>query len=270
MKILFTDLDDTLLKDDKSVHPRNITAISKALAQGDKIVICTGRPTGSAMEIAHNIGLDLPGCYVISYVGAAIYDYSNEKFILHKGLNLDQVDYLLEEGEKYGLHAHACSGNEIWEIVLDELGESYAKRRNMDIKKISNVDREHKVVIEKVILAADKWESLFEFKEKHKTWLKENCNCVYSVDTYLECLHLDVSKGAALKFIAEKLKVPIENTIAIGDHDNDVSMIKAAGLGVAMVNGQDYAKNVAAVITTATNNNGGVGEIIEKYMLKGN
>ena len=75
-----------------------------------------------------------------------------------------------------------------------------------------------------------------------------------------------VSKGAAIRFLAEYLMIPMENTIAVGDAENDIPMIEAAGLGVAMKNASDEIKKYADYITERDNNQGGVGEVIQKYI----
>ncbi|MBR2036785.1 MAG: HAD hydrolase family protein, partial [Lachnospiraceae bacterium] len=72
---------------------------------------------------------------------------------------------------------------------------------------------------------------------------------------------------AAVRFLAEYLNIPIENTIAVGDAENDIPMLEAAGLGVAMKNASDDIKQHADYITKLDNNEGGVGEVIRKFML---
>ena len=71
-KILFTDLDGTLLNDEKEVTAGNQAAIDRALEQGHKIVVTTGRPLASGLDIAERIGLTKEGCYVIAFNGGQI------------------------------------------------------------------------------------------------------------------------------------------------------------------------------------------------------
>ena len=80
-RILFTDLDGTLLDDSKKITPGNQTAIDEALAQGHKIVISTGRPLAGAWAQAEKLGLTKEGCYAITYNGGQIYDSYHRKTI---------------------------------------------------------------------------------------------------------------------------------------------------------------------------------------------
>ena len=83
----------------------------------------------------------------------------------------------------------------------------------------------------------------------------------------LEVMNEGVSKGKALKLLAQMLNIDKDQIIAIGDNENDISMFKVAGLAVAMENGDKIAKEHAHIITD-TNDNDGVAKVIEKYILK--
>lgn len=86
-KILFADIDGTLLNDQKEIPKENMTAIQKALDLGHYVVVATGRPLDSAKAVAKDLGLMMQGCYLIAYNGAIVYDCGNEK-VLKKNLFL--------------------------------------------------------------------------------------------------------------------------------------------------------------------------------------
>ena len=75
-KILFADIDGTLLNDQKEIPKENMTAIQKALDLGHYVVVATGRPLDSAKAVAKDLGLMMQGCYLIAYNGAIVYDLS--------------------------------------------------------------------------------------------------------------------------------------------------------------------------------------------------
>ena len=85
---------------------------------------------------------------------------------------------------------------------------------------------------------------------------------VYSNPYYLEIFMKEAGKGSAVIRLAEHLSIPIENTIAAGDEQNDISMIEAAGCGIAMANATDMVKQIADVVTTYDNNHDGLAEFI--------
>ncbi len=117
-KILFTDLDGTLLNDKKEITAGNQQAINEALAQGHKIVVCTGRPLASGLHIAKRLGLTREGCYVIGFNGAQIYDTYHNKTIYGKTFSKEIGRKLFQEALDRGLHIQSYSDEEV--LALEE------------------------------------------------------------------------------------------------------------------------------------------------------
>ena len=90
----------------------------------------------------------------------------------------------------------------------------------------------------------------------------------FSQETYLEIVSKGISKGNALIKMAEMLHVPLAHCIAAGDSENDISMIRTAGTGVAMANAEPAVKEAADYVTQADNNNSGIAEVIEAFVLQ--
>ena len=82
IKMIFLDLDGTLLDDSKQVSEKNKKAIDDALHNGHKVVICTGRPLCSAKKLFHVLGMDRQGCYAITFNGGLVYDIHNDKILM--------------------------------------------------------------------------------------------------------------------------------------------------------------------------------------------
>ena len=97
--------------------------------------------------------------------------------------------------------------------------------------------------------------------------VKQELNCFYSGPEYLEFVKKGVSKGNALRETAQKAGVPLSQVIAIGDSDNDLSMIQAAGLGIAVANGQAHVKAAADYITETTCQQDAVADVIQRFIL---
>ena len=117
----------------------------------------------------------------------------------------------------------------------------------------------------------DAIEALSKFCKQEEYKHKLNLQYFYNPDNSLRSLCILpklANKGSALSYICERFEISLENTMAIGDGDNDISMLKIAGLSVVMDNARDEIKKCADVIT-ASNNNGGVGKAICKYVLLG-
>ena len=111
MKLLFTDLDGTLLTDDKQILDVDMKAIEGMLARGHKLVLCTGRPLTSAKQLAQKYGFDKPGFFLVSFNGGLIYDYATEQSILTRYIPVESVKFIMDAAHKAGMHAHTYSGD---------------------------------------------------------------------------------------------------------------------------------------------------------------
>ena len=108
---------------------------------------------------------------------------------------------------------------------------------------------------------------LVRFHEKYTNISSKSFSSFFSCSEYLEYTLKGADKGNGVRFLSDYLNISIDNTIACGDERNDISMLKAAGLGVCMINGNEEAKRAADYITKKNNNNGGIAEVINKFIL---
>ena len=106
-KMIFLDIDGTLVNDKKELPKKNREAIDAALDMGHKVFICTGRPLSSAARLLPVFGLERPGCYAITYNGGLIYDAYEKKAIYKKTLTMDQVKYIFDRAREENIHAQA-------------------------------------------------------------------------------------------------------------------------------------------------------------------
>lgn len=108
--------------------------------------------------------------------------------------------------------------------------------------------------------------SLLDFRAEMRKTTEGKLFDVFSKPEMLEFSDLKTNKGDAVRFMADFYNVPLSETIACGDEENDCPMIQAAGVGVAMANASETAKSCADYITKCDNNHGGIAEIIEKFV----
>ena len=267
-RMLFMDLDGTLLDDRKQITPGNRLALEQALERGHGVIITTGRPLKSAIDQAHILGLDKPGCFLIAYNGAVIYDWAREEQIFARTLTIPTVCRVFAHVNPMGIHVQTY---DTWTVLVEPRCDDTAVRRycgliNMDHRVIADVHRDLQEEPVKVLVIDydDQTELL-----KVERWLRENLSdtvdCFFSCDQYLEVVPKGMSKGEAVKMLCSMMHVPIENAVAVGDAANDLSMIIMAGIGVAMANGTDEVKAVADYITTRDNNRDGIAEVVERF-----
>jgi hydroxymethylpyrimidine pyrophosphatase-like HAD family hydrolase len=110
-------------------------------------------------------------------------------------------------------------------------------------------------------------DSLVDFRAEMRKTTAGKLFDVFSKPEMLEFSHMKSNKGDAVRFMADYYKVPLSDTIAAGDEENDCPMIEAAGVGVAMLNASPVAKQAANYVTTVDNNHGGIAEVIEKFVI---
>ena len=138
-KILFADIDGTLLNDQKEIPKENMTAIQKALDLGHYVVVATGRPLDSAKAVAKDLGLMMQGCYLIAYNGAIVYDCGNEKVLKKESLPLSYVKELFERAKKVGLYIQTYKGNQIITTQDSPELEAYRNHTKLSYQVVEDV-----------------------------------------------------------------------------------------------------------------------------------
>lgn len=265
-KMFFIDLDGTTLRDDKSIPEENLKAIHEAADQGHYVAIATGRAIGSAKAIAKQLGMMRKGCFLISYNGARIYDLEDETLLRKLVFPDEYAKYLFSEAEKYHLHIQAYSDQHI--LARRECPELsfYAGNAVMKYRVIEDLYENSTCDTPKVLLVSvDEKDRLKKFQKEHKEWEKGKCISFFSGPEYLEYCPLQGTKADGIAFFEEHLGISHENTIAIGDEENDIFMIRMAGVGAVMCNAGDDVKAYADYITQKDNNHGGVAEVIRRF-----
>ena len=268
-KIFFTDLDGTLLNSKKEITPENKAAIEKARMQGHSIVLATGRSTVNMLLQVRRLGLDVPGCYAITFNGSCVIRCDTGEVILWKSLDKDTVQYLFDETRKWQIHCQAYSRTEtIAEKETPELIR-YDRNNGGHSRLVKDVPQALTEDPPKVLLAdLHDREKLECFQKEHAETLAGRADSFFSCKEYLEYVPAGVSKGSAIRWLCEYLHADLSQTVAAGDAANDISMLQTAAVGVAMCNGEAAVKACADYVTQQDNEHSGVAEIIEKFVLE--
>lgn len=266
-RMLFTDIDGTLLSDDMTVSLKNQEAIEKALSQGNYVVAATGRPVKSGKAVVEKLGLTMSGCYMIAFNGSVLYDCHADRILYEETIPLPHIQRLLEEAEKAGVYIQTYDQTDILTERKTEELEYYSKRTGMSYKLIPNLKENLKKEPYKALLIhLESRQVLADFQKANAYWTKDIFNSFFSSNTYLEYCPTGVNKGSAMQRLCSLLDIPIEHTIAVGDEWNDISMIQAAHIGVAVKNAVDAAKEAADYVTERDNDHNAVAEVIEKFL----
>lgn len=263
-KILFTDMDGTLLNKQKEVTPYTREVLEKWCQAGHKFVLCSGRDINNLKSVRKSLSLNYPGMYLIGYNGGQIYDCEQDKTLYRIGLSHSQVAHIKETADSFGIHFHTYSETSIVSPKADEGLTYYQRFINTptviapDIFTVLDVEPCKCLLIERKDTA-----KLEQLRLTLLPWAeKVGITLAYSNPYYLEVFPSRSGKGAAVLKLCELLNINPLFSIAAGDAENDISMIEKAGLGIAMANATESVKNTATTITEYDNDHDGLAHTI--------
>lgn len=265
-KVLVLDIDGTLTNSKKEITPATLEALEEMQRLGHIVVLASGRPTGGLKTMTEKLRFAERGGYIISYNGACV-TYVPTGETVFKNLLPDYVPQWM--------HAYALDhGLGMCSYVGNSLIRGTPTNRYIDYEaKINGIDNVYVESFEpymhtdlyKVLMAVQP--TLAAEHEKRLARRFMGRLSIYRSEPYfIEIMARGVSKADAIAGLLERLGMEREDTIACGDGLNDLSMIRYAGLGVAMGNAQKPVKEAADVVTL-TNDEDGLVPIIEQYIL---
>lgn len=263
-KILFTDLDGTLLNSGKQISGYTREVLDLWIKAGHKLALCSGRDINSVRSVKESLNLNYPGMYLIGYNGGQIVDCETEKTVYRVTLSYEQILHVKEAAEKQGLHFHTYTDTHILSPADDEELRYYRRVIKTpvifsgDIREVKESGSCKCLVIE--LHDPEKAEA---FRKSLLPWAKEEgITLLYSNPYYLEIFPSVSGKGAALKKLCGLLSIHPALSVAAGDEGNDISMIEEAGMGIAMANGSEDIKMAATTITAYDNDHDGLAHAL--------
>ena len=270
MKLFITDLDGTILDHEKKIGRRTRAALERFIGAGNAFAISTGRAMESAMAVQRELALYYPNTYLCAYNGAQVYDCDRKETIWRIGIDRELVPPIFQLAARHHVHIHTYNDTH---IVSPPVVDA-ADRECLDFYR--RVIKSPLLLTEDVLSALPEppckciaielhdAEKLERFRQELAELVGEGITLLYSNPWYLEIFRAEAGKGAGLKKLCEYLDLPLANVIAAGDEENDISMIRAAGLGIAMCNGSQNAKDAADAVTKRDNDHDGLAEFLEQ------
>ena len=267
-KLVAVDLDGTLVTDDKRLTSKTVEVIKNASKKGVKVMISSARSFYRLEKFIDELGLRNEEQCTICFYGSMIVENTIGKVLYSKSLEAYEVKEIIELGKRLDvpMMLYAKEMN-----FVEEIPEIVAKNKNSrginfyigDFNKTDFGEEENQIYR---IAFIDKPERILDIRNKMPKEFFEKYEITSSVPEYIEFVKKGIKKSEAIKFIMEKYNIKQDEVIAIGDGENDIEMIKFAGLGIAMENAKDDVKKVADDVTTS-NNHDGVAKVIDKYIL---
>ena len=256
--LLVTDLDGTLLDDDKNIAEDDVRALNEFRAGGGIFAAATGRGVAMAKRIIDELDICTPS---VIFNGAAVYDFKADKFLWHSDMPEIANTYIRMLEKQFPdigveiLHEKEVYVTDNNQTVVEHMAFEHL---TPTYRRLEDVPNEGRL---KVLIAypPEKMQAVIDYTLAN---CKEGVNWVHSSPMYYEMLPEGISKASGVKKLIELLHFQDKFIAAAGDYGNDRAMIAEADLGFAVANALDSVKE-AADIVVSDNNHSPIREIIE-------
>ncbi|MBE6601652.1 MAG: HAD family phosphatase [Ruminococcaceae bacterium] len=258
--LLVTDLDGTLLRDDKSISQENLQAIQYFESEGGYFTFATGRPPIAMGPVLEQLCPKIPyGCMN----GAGVYDPKTDAYVRHTLISRD-VFALVEYAQKLFPGAG-------FELVTYET--SYLYRSNAIIEELRRFERLPDNYVDsfdipgrlcKILIGieSEKMDELIVAMEAHPDY--DRYTMLRTTKEYYEIMPKGCHKGKSVLALAEILGLDPAKTVAVGDNSNDAPMLRTAGVGIAVANATEDAKEAADVVLAVNNEEHAIANIVRR------
>ncbi|MDR1567106.1 MAG: Cof-type HAD-IIB family hydrolase [Streptococcaceae bacterium] len=289
IQLIASDMDGTLLNEQMSISKANIEMIHHVQEQGIEFLVATGRSFEEAAPTLNEAGIT---CSLITSNGAQVFDKTGEN-VLSIAINEKKTQLVIDVLRKYGIY---------FELITQRGGFSEDKAQRLELLsqwlKSTSPQLTHEEALKTAtdhlyslpttyirrfdtLIKAQKHQVLkvFAMGSIHQDSLeyaKEDLGKITGVvvtssgANNIEVNHIHAQKGLTLQKVADKLAIPMQNVVALGDNFNDISMLKAAGIGVAMGNAESQVKTIADYQALSNTQDGVAWAIREILAVKNN
>lgn len=268
-RLIVSDYDSTLTNKKSKIPKKVKKAIAEYVANGGIFVVCSGRILRSVMPRAKALGLN---GLVAANQGTVIADIKSGKILKSNGMTAEQAARVCRAVEEINRPINLYSGDDFYSDIPKS--NKYLKKYEKIVKlkaihvegKVSDFAEKSGKTFQKVmimVMPADRQCVYDILKDK----LGKEFDVTCSASELVEVSPLGETKGKGVEFIAQHYGIPLEETIAVGDNLNDLSMIRTAGLGICVGNGVEELKNAADYVSV-TSDNCAIAQIIARYGYK--
>jgi Cof subfamily protein (haloacid dehalogenase superfamily) len=236
------DLDHTILPDSLEFSPALVRAVGRARASGLEAIVATGRMFASARPYALQLGVTAP---VICYQGALVADPVTGEWLLHQPMDVALAHEVIEAVSAAGFHMNVYVDDTLFVEELNEEAVTYARHARLEAHAVGNLLEWLDRPTTKIVVVGEPGE-LDGLQDGLRARFDGRAFIAKSLPIFLELARPGVSKGAALEFVCGRLGIEPAAVVAFGDGANDVELLEAAGLGVAVAGGDAALRRVAA------------------------
>ena len=250
------DLDGTLTNHEKVVTPKTREALLKAAAKGAVIILASGRPTYGIEPVAECLELNQRGGYILSYNGGNIVNAKTGEKLFSQFLPDEVIPELYAYAKEHGHALLGYAGNEIiTEMPDDQYVKEESRINKMNIRKVDNLFEALEPHPTKLLMTGDPT-LMLKAEEELVEKLGDRMDIFRSAPFFLELVPKGIDKAKSLTRLLTKINLTPADLIAFGDGYNDLSMLKLAGMGVAMENAAPEVRAEADYVTLSNEEDG--------------
>ena len=267
-RLVALDLDDSLLNNELLISDRTVAAVQKAAEQNIYVVICSGRSPSAILPFVRR--LDLAGTeqgrYAVASNGSVVVDLHKREEIYSAKVDGDVLVQAKKAADKVGLPCQVYSSSMVYASVDNEYTRMDSKLTGVPSEVVPDFENFVKRGFAKMMVPGDP-KILVGLQKELAARFEGRAVVLISKPYFLEILPANCGKGEALEFLCGRLGINMKDVMAFGDSMNDESMIVKCGLSVAMSNGLDKIKDEAAFVTRLTNDQNGIADFVEQFVL---
>ncbi|SKA74090.1 hypothetical protein SAMN05428976_101344 [Clostridium sp. USBA 49] len=275
IKVIIMDVDGTLTNSKKVITEKTKDALIKAQENGALLILSSGRPISGLMDFARELKMDKNHGLLVSYNGSKVINCETNEVLFNETMTVKQGQAVLEHMKKFDVKPMIDKGdymfvNDVFNCYIQYQGEPFniiqyeARGGKFKLCEKDDLAAFADYPLNKILTAGDP-EYLKEHYKEMMEPFKDTLSCMFTAPFYFEFTAQGIDKAKALDTVLIPMGYKKEEMIAFGDGHNDISMVKYAGIGVAMENAVDDLKEIADFITLS-NEEDGIAYALSKYI----
>lgn len=264
-KLIAMDLDGTLNNDRKIITEKTKAALMAAQKAGIRLALASARPSPGLFKERDILRLQDHNGILMSYNGGRIVDAATGKVLFETSMDLDETKQVLRQLESLPVTPILDDGVQFY--VTDKNGfkvDYECRNNNMVCSEVGNLADFLTFAPIKILMSVEPAE-LKNVQKKIAEFLPESLTVVQTAAFYLEVIPKVINKGQGIRDICSVLGMDTAEVISFGDAENDIPMLRAAGMGVAMGNAAEPVKQAADMVTLS-NNEDGIAAALEQLL----
>lgn len=266
IKAILLDIDGTLTNSRKEITPETLNALKNAQNRGVRLVIASGRPAKGLTQYGDLLDMWMHHGLFVCYNGARVIDCETKEVLVDVTMDPQLVTAVLKHMKHFNVIPIITYGEymvveDVYRCMVKDGDREFnvvqyeSRMNNYRLMECEDLVSFTSFPVNKILTAGDSDYLQAHWQEMREPF-RDSLSCMFTSHFYYEYTSKGIDKGSALTAAMAKIGIRPEECIAFGDAENDISMLKYAGIGVAMGNASDAVKAIADEITLSNEEDG--------------